>query len=107
MDLLCLDKQMAEHSPITSSDVHNFRDIGIPIEVRIGQRTATVQELASIETGSIILLDKPAGETLDLYVGNIRLASVEVVVVEDRLAVRITEFDATAFPAKTKEDLAA
>ena len=52
-----------------------------------------MQELATIGNGSIVLLDKPAGETLDLYVGNIRLASVEVVVVDERLAVRITEFD--------------
>jgi flagellar motor switch protein FliN/FliY len=76
-----------------SPEIHSFRDVPVLVEVRIGQRTASVQELATIGNGSIVLLDKPAGETLDLYVGNIRLASVEVVVVDERLAVRITEFD--------------
>ena len=76
-----------------SPEIHSFRDVPVVIEVRIGQRTASVQELASIGNGSVVLLDKPAGETLDLYVGNIRLASVEVVVVDDRLSVRLTEFD--------------
>ena len=84
---------MAERAFIMSPELDRFRDVLVPIEVRIGQRTATVRELTSIENGSIVLLDKPAGETLDLFVGNIRLASVEVVVVDDRLAVRIAEFD--------------
>jgi flagellar motor switch protein FliN/FliY len=88
-----------------SPEIHSFNDVPVVIEVRIGQRTASVQELASIGNGSIVLLDKPAGETLDLYVGNIRLATVEVVVVDDRLAVRITEFDtpATAVGGKAEE----
>lgn len=82
-----------------SPEFHSFRDVPVVIEVRMGQRTASVQELASIGNGSIVLLDKPAGETLDLYVGNIRLASVEVVVVDDRLSVRITEFDVSGAAA--------
>jgi flagellar motor switch protein FliN/FliY len=87
-----------------SRELHSFRDIPVPIEVRIGHRTASVQDLASIKDGSIFLLDKPAGETLDLYVGNIKLASVEVVVVEDRLSVRITEFESSGstLPAVTE-----
>lgn len=78
---------------MTFPELHSFRDILVPIEVRIGQGTASLQDLASIKNGSIVPLDKPAGETLDLYVGNVKLAAVEVVVVDDRLAVRITEFD--------------
>jgi flagellar motor switch protein FliN len=84
--------------------LENFRDIPVPLEVRIGLRTATVMELATIGDGSLVLLDKPAGDALDLFVGNIRMASVEVVVVGDRLAVRITEFDASGKGSERTED---
>jgi flagellar motor switch protein FliN/FliY len=84
---------MPEQLLKTLARIDRFGDVPIPVEVRIGFRKATVREVVGLQAGSIVLLDKPAGETLDLMIGNFRMASVEVVVVDDRLAVRITEFD--------------
>jgi flagellar motor switch protein FliN/FliY len=73
------------------SDLDAFGDLTIPVEVRIGKCVMKVEEIAALQCGSIVPLDRPAGETLDLMVGNLRLGMVEVVVNDDRLAVRITE----------------
>jgi len=70
-----------------------FGDVAIPLEVRVGHCSMTLKELCTLGENSVMQLDKPVGETLDLYVGNVRLASGEVVIMEDRMAVRITEFD--------------
>jgi flagellar motor switch protein FliN/FliY len=65
----------------------------VTVEVRVGGRDLTLDELLQLEVGSIIALDRPAGETLEVRVGNISLASAEVMAIEDRMAVRITDFE--------------
>jgi flagellar motor switch protein FliN/FliY len=73
--------------------VDAFGDLAIPMEVRVGQCSMTLKELCALGVSAVFSLDKPVGETLDLYVGNVRLASGEIVIIEDRMALRITEFD--------------
>lgn len=82
-------------TPLLSS-IERFSDLSVPMEVRVGQRMMTVMEVCRLETGTVLALDRLAGETLDLIVGDVHLASAEVVVIEDRLAVRITEFNPRA-----------
>ena len=73
------------------SELNAFSDLSVPVEVRIGKCIMKVEEVAALKCGSTVPLDRPAGETLELMVGNLRLGMAEVVVNEDRLAVRITE----------------
>lgn len=82
-----------EQEPSTPDRIDQFADLSVPMEVRVGQCSLTLKELCLLLEGSVLPLDKPVGETLDLFVGNVRLASGEVVILEDRMAVRITEFD--------------
>jgi len=83
---------MEAGSPATTR-VNTYGDLVVPMEVRVGSCTMTLKELCTMRPGSVVELDKPVGETLDLFVGNVRLASGEVVILEDRMAIRITEFD--------------
>ena len=83
---------MEQESPARER-VDGFGDLAVPMEVRVGHCSMTLKELCSLGEGSVLQLDKPVGETLDVYVGNVRLASGDVVILEDRMAVRITEFD--------------
>lgn len=85
--------RMDTDSILTSAPIDRFADLPVPVEVRVGKRTMRVREVCGLETGSVFALDRPAGEALDLIVGDVHLASAEVVVVEDRLGVRITEFN--------------
>lgn len=66
-------------------------DISLPVSVELGRVSMTVEELLQVGTGSVIELDKMAGEPADLYVRNARFARGEVVVVDDNFGLRITE----------------
>jgi flagellar motor switch protein FliN/FliY len=73
--------------------VENFRDLSVVVEARFDERLMDVREVLAIQPDAVIPLGRPAGETLSVYVGNVALASAEVIVIEDRLALRITEFE--------------
>ena len=81
---------MTTDDAIEMDRIDAFADLFITVEVRMGQNSMTLNELLAIDTGTLIALDKPAGEALDVLVGGIPFASAEVVVIEDQLAVRIT-----------------
>ena len=71
-------------------------DLPVAIEARIGDRMMDLSEIGRLEVGSVVASGRSAGETVDVYAGNVRLASAEVVVIKDRLALRITQFDGLA-----------
>jgi flagellar motor switch/type III secretory pathway protein FliN len=68
-------------------------DLVVPLEVRIGAREMTLEAIQALDVGSIIAFERLADEALDLFVGNVRLGSVEVVVTGAGLAARIAAFD--------------
>lgn len=76
-----------------------FSDVPIRLELRIGCRGNTLDGVARLQTGDTIMLDRPAGESLDLYVGDLLFGAAEVVIVEDQLSIRITDIFLT--PAAT------
>jgi flagellar motor switch protein FliN len=73
--------------------IDELLDVPLTIEARFEDRLMTLDELRKVQAGAVVPLRRAAGETLDVYVGNVRLASAEVVVIEDRLTLRITEFN--------------
>lgn len=66
-------------------------DIPLEVSVELGRVTMLVRELLEVGTGSIIELQKAAGEPVEVLVNGRLIARGEVVVVEDNFAVRITE----------------
>ena len=69
-----------------------FSDVCVDIEAQFEERLMDVREVLAIRPGTVLPLGRPAGETLSVHVGNVLLASAEVIVIEDHLALRITEF---------------
>lgn len=65
-------------------------DLSLPISIELGRTTMTVQELLRLGRGSVIQLDRLAGEPIDIYVGDRRFAEGEVVVLGEHFGVRIT-----------------
>ena len=88
------------NSPGGFLDIESFSDVPVAVEVRLGCRVTTLDSIAKLEAGSTLRLDRAAGETFDVFVGGIALASAEVVVVEGRLAIRITDLLLTSTPAE-------
>ena len=66
-------------------------DISMPVIVELGKTTMTVRDLLQLSTGSVVELDKMAGEPIDLLVRDVRFARGEVVVVDNYFGLRITE----------------
>ena len=66
-------------------------DTSLPIEVHLGQVRTRVRELLRLGPGAVLKLDKQVGEPVDLYLRDSRFATGQLVVVGDRLGVRIQE----------------
>jgi flagellar motor switch protein FliN/FliY len=66
-------------------------DIPLEVSVELGRVTMLIRELLEVGTGSIVELQKAAGEPVEVLVNGRLIARGEVVVVEDNFAVRITE----------------
>ena len=77
----------------TAEIIDSFSDISVPVEGRLEERLMNVRDVLAVRPGAVIPLHRAAGETLRVYVGNVHIASAEVIVIEDHLALRITEFE--------------
>lgn len=66
-------------------------DIPVQVSVVLGKTTMQVNQLLKLGRGAVVELDKKVGEPIDIYVNNRLVARGEVVVVEDRIGVTMTE----------------
>jgi len=66
-------------------------DISVKLVTELGSTKVSVREYLKLTKGSVIDLDKPAGESVELYVNGKILGKGEVMVYEDNLAIRINE----------------
>lgn len=66
-------------------------DIPVQISVVLGKTSMQVNQLLKLGRGAVIELDRKVGEPIDIYVNNRLVARGEVVVVEDRIGVTMTE----------------
>jgi len=71
----------------------HLKDVYIEISVELGQGDIKVGELLGLAEGSVIRLDKPVGEAVEVNMNQQRFAKGEVVVVNDNFAVRITSIN--------------
>lgn len=72
-------------------DIKRILDIPIEISVRLGQTKLFINELMQLGQGSVIELDKLAGESADFYVENRLVAKGETVVVNEKFGLKIME----------------
>ena len=65
--------------------------VPVTISVRLGVSTLQVSQLLKLTRGAVLELDRGVGEPIDIYVNNRRIAHGEVIVVDGRLGVTLTE----------------
>ena len=65
-------------------------DLTLPVSIELGRTSMTVQDVLRLGRGSVIQLERLAGEPIDIYVGDRRFAEGEVVVLGEHFGVRIT-----------------
>jgi flagellar motor switch protein FliN/FliY len=66
-------------------------DIPVQVSVELGACQMPMREVLALQPGSIVQLDKPADAPVDLYVNDKLVARGEVVVVDERYGIKVTE----------------
>jgi flagellar motor switch protein FliN/FliY len=72
-------------------DINYLLDVNLQITVEVGRKQAYISQVLAYDHGSIVELEKLVGEPLDLLVNKKRVARGEVVVVNEKFAIKITE----------------
>jgi flagellar motor switch protein FliN len=77
--------------PGNAKDLDAVYDIPVQVSAVLGRTSMQVSQLLKLGRGAVVELDRKVGEAVDIYVNNRLVARGEVVVVEDRLGVTMTE----------------
>jgi flagellar motor switch protein FliN/FliY len=78
-------------APRPERNIDPILDVSLQVRVELGSTHMTVEEVLALSPGSIVELDRLAGEPVDIVVNNRLIARGEVVVVEENFGVRVTE----------------
>ena len=78
-------------NPSETNNLNMLLDIPLQVTVELGRTKRSVKEILEMSSGSIIELDKLAGEPVDILVNNRHIAKGEVVVIDENFGVRITD----------------
>ncbi len=81
----------AEKSATPSRDLEMIMDIPVKLTVELGRTKLTIKQLLELAQGSVIELEGLAGEPMDILINGYLIAQGEVVVIEAKYGIRITE----------------
>jgi flagellar motor switch protein FliN/FliY len=68
-------------------------DVPLDISVELDQRILTLREVLELEVGSVVAMRRSAGENIDILIGGVVVAFGEIVIIENTMGVRITDFN--------------
>ena len=77
--------------PRSAKDLESVYDIPVQVSAVLGKSTMEVARLLRLGKGAVVELDRKVGEAIDIYVNNRLVARGEVVVIDDRLGITMTE----------------
>ena len=75
----------------TATDLEAVYDVPVQVSAVLGKTSMEVSQLLKLGRGAVVELDRKVGEAIDIYVNNRLVARGEVVVVDERLGVTMTE----------------
>ena len=82
---------LPEEVPTNAKELEAVYEIPVQVSAVLGKASMQVSQLLKLGRGAVVELDRKVGEAIDIYVNNRLVARGEVVVVEDRLGVTMTE----------------
>jgi len=89
--------------PAATGQIEILLDTTLSIEVHLGQIQTQARELLHLGPGSVLQLDKQVGEPVELFLRGARFATGQLVVVGERLGVRVKEVLSSQPPAKADQ----
>ena len=100
-----LEELTDDTAPISDDErrkLDTIMDIPVTISMEVGRTQISIRNLLQLNQGSVVELDRIAGESLDVMVNGTLIAHGEVVVVNDKFGIRLTD---TISPAKLQKSL--
>ena len=89
-----LENLTEDNKPISAEEKHKLDailDIPVTISMEVGRSNISIRNLLQLNQGSVVELDRVAGEALDVMVNGTLIAHGEVVVVNDKFGIRLTD----------------
>ncbi|MEA2322913.1 MAG: flagellar motor switch protein FliN [Solirubrobacteraceae bacterium] len=86
-----LEPTAAAPRPATEADLARLHAVPVELAVEIGRTRMTIGDALALGPGSIVTLNRMAGEPIDLLVNGRRIARGEVVVIDEEFGLRVTE----------------
>src|SRR3954465_8182786 len=78
-------------APVTAEELSRLHDVPVELAVEVGRTKMTIREALALGPGSIVTLNRLAGEPVDLLVNGKPIARGEVVVIDEEFGLRVTE----------------
>ena len=76
----------------TLEELGDLAKVPLQVEAVLDIRSITVGEVLALETGSLIRLNRSAGESVQIHVGGVHIAEGDILAMENMICVRLTDF---------------
>jgi len=73
-------------------EIADFADVPVEVEVELGRREMTIAQILELGPDSVIRMARSAGDNMDILIGGSLIGFGEIVIIEDSVGVRITDF---------------
>jgi flagellar motor switch protein FliN/FliY len=73
-------------------EIADFADVPVEVEVELGRRIMSIAQILELGPDSVIRMARSAGDNMDILVGGSLIGYGEIVIIEDSVGVRITDF---------------
>lgn len=70
--------------------IGNIGDVRVPVQAVLGENNLSISQISQLQIGSVVALDKLAGEPADLFAAGKKIAKGEVIVIDRNFGIRIT-----------------
>jgi flagellar motor switch protein FliN len=84
-------KDLGAGAPGAAGSIDMLMDVSLNVRIELGRSRMSVEDIVNLRDGSVVTLDKLAGDTVDVVVNDKLVARGEVLVLNDRFCVRIAE----------------
>jgi flagellar motor switch protein FliN len=85
------EKPITKPEAFSESNIDLLLDVSLRVTVELGRTRMKLAQILELQHGSVVELDRLAGDPVDIFVNDRMVAHGEVVVVDDKFGVRITE----------------
>ncbi len=90
------ETESAETHSSSDIDLDAIMDIPVTISMEVGRGMMTIRNLLQLNQGSVVELDRLAGEPMDIFINGTLIARGEVVMINEKLGVRVTDITTPA-----------